>query len=127
MRGVSSCLRRGRKSEKNMIDWNRVRELQDEIGAEDFGEIVEVFMEEVEAAIESLPQADKGSELEALMHLIKGCAWNLGFRALGKLCADGEAAAASGNGASVDIPEVIAAFETAKSVFSEGLDAQLVA
>lgn len=68
-----------------MIDWARVRELQDEIGADDFGEIVEVFMEEVEAAIGALPDADKGSELEELMHLIKGCAWNLGFRELGKL------------------------------------------
>lgn len=110
-----------------MIDWNRVRELQDEIGADDFGEIVEVFMEEVESAIGQLPDADKGSELEALMHLIKGCAWNLGFRALGKLCADGEAAAASGEGSSVDIPEITSAFEAAKSVFSEGLDTQLVA
>ncbi|WP_424966103.1 Hpt domain-containing protein [Dinoroseobacter sp. S375] len=110
-----------------MIDWNRVRELQDEIGADDFGEIVEVFMEEVEAAIGQLPTADKGADLEALMHLIKGCAWNLGFRALGKLCADGEAAAAAGNGASVDIPEIVAAFETAKAVFSDGLETQLVA
>ncbi|WP_424972193.1 Hpt domain-containing protein [Dinoroseobacter sp. S76] len=110
-----------------MIDWNRVRELQDEIGADDFGEIVEVFMEEVETAIGQLPDADKGADLEALMHLIKGCAWNLGFRALGKLCADGEAAAAAGDGASVNITEITAAFEAAKSVFSEGLDTQLVA
>lgn len=110
-----------------MIDWMRVRELQEEIGAEDFGEIVEVFMEEVEAAITSLPGADKGTELEALMHLIKGCAWNLGFRGLGKLCADGESAAAAGRGDTVDIAEITTAFETAKTVFSEGLQQQLVA
>ncbi|MDD9718064.1 Hpt domain-containing protein [Dinoroseobacter sp. PD6] len=110
-----------------MIDWARVRELQDEIGAEDFGEIVEVFMEEVEAAIGALPDADKGSELEELMHLIKGCAWNLGFRELGKLCAAGEAAAEAGNGGSVDIDAVMQAFEAAQKVFTEGLQEQRVA
>lgn len=110
-----------------MIDWIRVRELQEEIGADDFGEIVEVFMEEVETAIESLPGADKGTELEELMHLIKGCAWNLGFRELGKLCAEGEAAAAAGNGASVDIAGVLSSFAAAKDVFNEGLAQQLVA
>jgi HPt (histidine-containing phosphotransfer) domain-containing protein len=110
-----------------MIDWARVRELQEEIGADDFGEIVEVFMEEVETAVGALPEADKGSELEELMHLIKGCAWNLGFRELGKLCAAGEAAAAAGDGGSVDVAAVIAAFATARKVFDEGLQHQLVA
>jgi HPt (histidine-containing phosphotransfer) domain-containing protein len=110
-----------------MIDWTRVRELQAEIGAEDFGEIVDVFMEEVETAIASLPASDKGSELEELMHLIKGCAWNLGFHNLGELCADGELAAAQGRGADVDISEITAAFAAAKTVFSEGLQQQLVA
>jgi HPt (histidine-containing phosphotransfer) domain-containing protein len=110
-----------------MIDWARVRELQQEIGAEDFGEIVDVFMEEVETAIADLPASGTGSELEGLMHLIKGCAWNLGFRNLGKLCADGELAAAQGRGADVDIAAITAAFATAKTVFSEGLQQQLVA
>jgi hypothetical protein len=30
-----------------MIDWDRVQELRDEIGAEAFGEVVELFLEEV--------------------------------------------------------------------------------
>ena len=30
-----------------MIDWPRVKELKDEIGAEDFGEVVDLFLEEV--------------------------------------------------------------------------------
>ena len=31
-----------------MIDWKRVRELRDEIGEEDFSEVVDLFLEEVE-------------------------------------------------------------------------------
>ena len=36
-----------------MIDWTRVSELRDEIGAEDFGDVVEIFLEEVEAEVEA--------------------------------------------------------------------------
>ena len=34
-----------------MIDWTRVNELVDEIGTEDFGEVVELFLMEVDHAI----------------------------------------------------------------------------
>ena len=37
-----------------MIDWARVSELRDEVGAEDFDEVVELFLEEVEEAIAAL-------------------------------------------------------------------------
>ncbi|WP_442970022.1 hypothetical protein [Roseovarius sp. ZX-A-9] len=37
-----------------MIDWSRVAELRSEIGAEDFDEVVELFLEEVEAEISVL-------------------------------------------------------------------------
>ena len=30
-----------------MIDWQRVNELRDEVGAEDFEEVVDLFLEEV--------------------------------------------------------------------------------
>ena len=37
-----------------MIDWARVSELRDEVGAEDFDEVVELFLEEVDEAIAAL-------------------------------------------------------------------------
>ena len=37
-----------------MIDWTRVSELRDEVGAEDFDEVVELFLEEVDEAIKIL-------------------------------------------------------------------------
>ena len=41
-----------------MIDWERVSELIDEIGAEDFGEVVELFLDEVDNAIQLLANAN---------------------------------------------------------------------
>ena len=35
-----------------MIDWARVAEFYDEVGAEDFDEVVELFLEEVVEAME---------------------------------------------------------------------------
>ena len=35
-----------------MIDWSRVEELRDKIGAEDFDEVVELFLSEVEDRID---------------------------------------------------------------------------
>ena len=37
-----------------MIDWASVSELRDEVGAEDFDEVVELFLEEVDEAIIAL-------------------------------------------------------------------------
>ena len=34
-----------------MIEWDRVAELRDEVGAEDFAEVVELFLDEVEATL----------------------------------------------------------------------------
>lgn len=34
-----------------MIDWNRAAELREEVGAEDFSEVVDLFLEECDDAI----------------------------------------------------------------------------
>ena len=56
-----------------MIDWPRVTELREEVGAEDFEEVVEIFLEEVEERIETYGSAFadplKGSDGEALSSL----------------------------------------------------------
>jgi HPt (histidine-containing phosphotransfer) domain-containing protein len=72
-----------------MIDWTRVDELVSEIGPDDFGDVVELFLEEVDTAMNGLCTSEN---LQNRLHLIKGCAWNLGFTALGQICAAEEAA-----------------------------------
>jgi len=77
-----------------MIDWTRVDELIREIGAEDFRDVVDLFLQEVDDAIGGLyPNGSVVGQQQSL-HLIKGCAWNLGFAELGRLCAQLEEAAA---------------------------------
>ncbi|MEM8579779.1 MAG: Hpt domain-containing protein [Pseudomonadota bacterium] len=73
-----------------MIDWTRIDELIAEIGAEDFGEVVTLFLEEVDEAMATLEHVDGRSGSDGTLHLIKGCSWNLGFESLGSRCADFE-------------------------------------
>ncbi|SHH60632.1 Hpt domain-containing protein [Marivita hallyeonensis] len=80
-----------------MIDWTRVAELRDEIGAEDFDEVAELFLLEVE---DTLNRLDKdGNDIvrtQELLHFLKGSALNLGFRDVSQMCSQGEIDAANG-------------------------------
>lgn len=101
-----------------MIDWSRVAELRDEIGAEDFQEIVDLFLFEVSNAIDQLAEAKGNAPVVAdQMHFLKGAALNLGFSALSSLCRDGEKAAQNGDGDKHSADEVRETFETSRQAF----------
>lgn len=99
-----------------MIDWDRVDELRDEIGFDDFCEVVELFLEEVDEVIERLIIAPDPALYEQDLHFLKGSALNLGFRDFGALCATGERAAAA-NAGNIDIPAVIECYQSSRSQF----------
>ena len=81
-----------------MIDWIRVEELRDEIGPEDFAEVAELFLMEVEDTLSRLGDAEKDSQtLQELMHFLKGSALNLGFSDLAETCSKAESAGAEGS------------------------------
>ncbi|WP_264211807.1 Hpt domain-containing protein [Leisingera thetidis] len=103
-----------------MIDWPRVTELREEVGAEDFGEVVEIFLEEVEEVIGKLHDGDR-SQLEQDLHFLKGSALNLGFEDFSALCLDGERKSAQGQAQGVDVASIIAKFQDSKSAFLAGL------
>ena len=105
-----------------MINWSRVSELRDEIGAEDFGEVVEIFLEEVEEEIAVLRDAVPPDALEAKLHFLKGSALNLGFSDFSELCQTGESAAKSGQFDTIDLPATVAVYEASKSAFLTGLE-----
>ena len=71
-----------------MINWERVAELQEEVGAEDFEEVMEIFLEEVEEALERLESQHSGTT--ETLHFLKGSALNLGFEKLALLCKEAE-------------------------------------
>ena len=103
-----------------MIDWTRVRELKDEIGEEDFAEVAEMFIGEVEEVIDRLKTAPDPARYEEDLHFIKSSALNLGFSDLSALCQNGERLAASGDSASVDLAPVFASYAASKTAFLTG-------
>ena len=100
-----------------MIDWPRVKELREEVGAEDFGEVVELFLEEVEEVITKLGETTNRAQLEQDLHFLKGSALSLGFQAFSSLCHDGEQKSAQGGAETVDVPAIIAEYQTSKTTF----------
>ncbi len=100
-----------------MIEWSRVNELREEVGAEDFEEVVELFLEEVEEVIDRLRSAPDPANLEGDLHFLKGSALNLGFEHFSGLCQIGEAQSAKGQATDVNLGEILTSFEKSKSVF----------
>ena len=77
-----------------MINWDRVDELRHEVGPEDFNEVIELFLEEVDDTISTLGMCDGNRTLEEQLHFLKGSALNIGFSDFASLCHAGETASA---------------------------------
>lgn len=104
-----------------MIDWDRVFELRDEIGADGFSEIAVVFLEEVEEVILRLSAEAGAKAVEADLHFLKGSALNLGFADFAALCQEGERLAATGSTA-VDLEAVRRSYAASRTIFERDLD-----
>ena len=100
-----------------MINWNRVEELRDEVGAEDFEEIIELFLEEVDEVIELLRGGDGLDDLEAHMHFLKGSALNIGFSQFAELCQIGETLAREDRDEDVNVDGVIVSYDQSRDTF----------
>lgn len=103
-----------------MIDWERVRELKDEIGEDDFAEVAELFIGEVEDVMDRLRAQPDAARLEADLHFLKSSALNLGFSRLAALCQDGEHRAASGQSGAIDLAPVFECYAASKAAFLAG-------
>lgn len=110
-----------------MIDWKRVSELRSEIGAAEFDEVVQLFLEEVETLLARLRSDPKPELFEEDLHFLKGCAINLGFSDVARLCLLGEKTAAQGAPDSVELEPIFAAFEASRLVFLDGVASGLAA
>lgn len=76
----------GRMDQDEFIDWDRVSELRAEVGAEDFDEILELFLAEVDASLARVADAPTADEF----HALRGSALNLGMAALAQRCGEAE-------------------------------------
>ncbi|GAA6200718.1 Hpt domain-containing protein [Aquicoccus sp. SU-CL01552] len=110
-----------------MILWSRVNELRDEVGAEDFKEVVELFLDEVEEVIDRLRAGSPRDQLEQDLHFLKGSALNLGFSTFSDLCQDGERLAAQGKPDDVDLAAITDAYDRSKVCFLDGMREHLAA
>ena len=109
-----------------MIDWNRVVELRDEIGCDDFDEIVALFLSEVEERLTILEQHSTKQEIGDDLHFLKGSALNLGFVEFAKLCSDGETCVQN-DGALVCTNAIQSAYAESKDIFLRGLQQKISA
>ena len=105
-----------------MIDWQRVEALKEEVGAEDFDEVVELFLEEVDEVIDRLRECTDRDQLEADMHFLKGSAMNLGFERFSDLCQTGEQMSANGQAADVDLGAVLDCYDKSRATFLGGME-----
>ena len=105
--------------EVEMIDWDRVANLREEIGAADFGEVVDMFLEEADEVIARLRAGKPDPTPEAELHFLKGSALNLGFRELATLCSLGEKLAEAGGCA--NLGSVISSYAASRAAFEGGL------
>jgi len=108
-----------------MIDWTRVLELRSEVGAEDFDEVVDLFLDEVQDVIDRLSTHPDQAQFEADFHFLKGSALSLGFTAFSDLCGAGEERAASGQDVSDDLPALLTCYANARAQFLTELPRRL--
>lgn len=92
-----------------MIDWDRVSELKAEVGEEDFAEVLEMFIEEVEEALMGLGKPDAHLIREGL-HFVKGSALNIGLSELSEMCREAESSMKNGLSQQVDFEAIHRAF-----------------
>ncbi|UWR22488.1 Hpt domain-containing protein [Sulfitobacter sp. S190] len=104
-----------------MIDWDHINTLRNDIGPDEFEEVIEIFLEEVEGILLTLPDRTDPRALTDELHAIKGCALNLGFTSLANLCQEGENRIAASVAHKIDVTPLTACYETSKKMFLSGL------
>lgn len=100
-----------------MIDWDRVAELRQEVGEEEFPTVVELFVDEVEQVTSGLAAISEPARLEEALHFLKGSALNIGFRCFARLCSEGESLAAAGRADKVDVASILMCYAQSKAQF----------
>lgn len=105
-----------------MIDWDRIRKLQSEIGEEDFPEVVDLFIAEVAEYIARLKNAPEISTIGSELHALRGSALNLGFATFAELCHTGESQSLEGRADEIDLVPLLMCYEESKLIFLNGLE-----
>ncbi|GHA49205.1 nickel transporter [Amylibacter ulvae] len=102
-----------------MIDWAQIQQLEEDVGTEDLAEVTEVFLEEVDEAIDALRGVVslENSDMASALHFLKGSAANLGFVIFANLCSQGEQLANDGVGETVNLETIVTTYDQSKLQF----------
>ncbi len=103
-----------------MINWERIAELREEIGEEDFSEVASMFLSEIDEVILRLKSNPTPESFEQDLHFLRSSALNLGFATFGGLCLEGEQVAADGNAAAVRLAPIFRSYERSRAAFEAG-------
>lgn len=87
-----------------------MKELYDEIGEESFGDVVDLFVEEVAEGVSKLSAADSARQRVQAFHFLKGAALNLGLTEMANICAIGEQRDGAGQDTKDLVAQVTATF-----------------
>lgn len=104
-----------------MIDWKRVEELKEEIGADGFVEVADMFLDEADGAVRALISGLPDDEVEGQLHFLKGSALNLGLSELAAICQEGERKAAVGHAALIDLMQLASIWRASRQRLLSGL------
>lgn len=97
-----------------MIDETRVIELKEEIGEDDFADVLAIFLEEIDEALGNLDPSGPSDQLASDLHALKGSAQNIGFAGFAEICRTAEV-----DGAPSDLQARLrAAFTSSKAAIS---------
>ncbi len=102
-----------------MIDWDRVRELRDDVGAEDFVALVDIFLDEADEVVARLGGPPEAISVDDL-HFLRGAMLNLGFRQVSALCQTLETRISGGRCDSEEASALLAAYVAARAEFLRG-------
>lgn len=102
-----------------MINWNQIKQLEEDVGTEDLAEVVTLFLSEVDEAIDGLDTVATGTskEVAEALHFLKGSAFNLGFQEFGDYCSIGESQAHAGDTSEISMDKVAELYAASKDQF----------
>ena len=92
------------------VDWDRLNSLRDDIGPEEFADVVLLFFAEIGEKLDDMQKGATAPTVEDF-HFLRGSAANLGFADMVVACQLAEAACLSGR--VPDVAAVVRGFETA--------------
>ncbi|MBJ2149587.1 Hpt domain-containing protein [Paracoccus sp. IB05] len=110
----------------HLIDMTRLEELMDEIGCEDLSSITDLFLDETDAVITRVISSGNGPQMAEDLHFLKGCALNLGLRALAGICHDAERCNACGQTSPLNPVIFLAVYDASKLALLAALDEEAI-